>query len=57
MERKNEVDFMPTAVRKRDYCTVDVAGVFYWRPDALDIKKEYNRNYKIWDRNVSAGIK
>ena len=57
MERKNEVHFMPTAVRKRDYGTVDAANVFHWRPDALDTEEVYNRDYKIWDRNVSAGIK
>ena len=57
MERKNEVDFMSTTVHKRDYGTVDAADVFHWRPDALDMEEEYNRDYKIWDRNVSAGIK
>ena len=48
---------MPTAVRKRDYGTLDAVGVFHWRPDALDTEEEYNRDYKIWDINVSAGIK
>ena len=48
---------MPTVVRKRDYGIVDVAGVFHWRPNALDTEEEYNRDYKIWDRNVSEGIK
>ena len=57
MEKKNKVDFMPTAVRKRDYGTVDAAGVFHWRPDALDTEEEYNSDYKILDINVSAGIK
>ena len=47
MERKNKVDFMPTAVRKRNSGTVDVAGVFHWRPDTLDTEEEYNRDYKI----------
>ena len=57
MERKNKADFMQTAVHKRDYGTVDAASVFHWRPDTLDMEEEYNRSYKIWDRNVSAGIK
>ena len=57
MEGKNEADFMPTAVRKRNYGTVDVAGVFHWRPDALDTEEEYNKDYKIWDRNLTTGIK
>ena len=48
---------MPTAVRKRDYSTIDAAGVFHWRLDALDTEEEYNRDYKIWDSNVSAEIK
>ena len=57
MEKKHRADFMPTAVRNRGYGTVDAAGVFHWRLDALDTEEEYNRDYKIWDRNVSAGIK
>ena len=31
--------------------------VFHWQPDALDTEKEYNRDTKIWDRNILAGIK
>ena len=57
MKRNNEVDFIPTAVRKRDYGTVNTAGVLYWRSDALGTEEEYKRNYKILDRNVLAGIK
>ena len=57
MERKSEADFMSTAVRKRDFGTVDAAGVFHWRSDVLDTEEEYNRDYKIWNINVSTGIK
>ena len=57
MERKDEDDFMPTIVRKRDYGTVNAASVFEWHANALDTEDEYNRDYKIWDRNVTAGIK
>ena len=31
MERKIEVDFMPTVVREIDYGTTDAACVFHWR--------------------------
>ena len=57
MERKDKDDFMPIVVRKRDYGTVNNAGIFEWHADALDTEDEYNRDYKIWDRNVTAGIK
>ena len=48
---------MPTVVRRRDYGTVNTAGVFKWHADALDTEDEYNRGYKIWERNKTAGIK
>ena len=48
---------MPTIVRQRDYGTVNANGVFDWHPDALDTEDEYNRDYKIWERNVTSGIK
>ena len=57
MERKIEANLIPIAPRKRDYGAVDAAGVFQWRPDALDTKENYNRDYKTWDRNPTAGIK
>ena len=57
MERKYKDDFMPTVVCRRDYGTVNAAGVFEWHADTLDTENEYNRDYKIWDRNVTAGIK
>ena len=57
MERKDKDDFMPIAVRRRDYGTVDAAGLFHWRLDALDTEDKYNRDYKTWDRNVTVGIK
>ena len=57
MERKDEDDFIPTVVRKRDYGTVNNVGVFEWHAAALDTQDEYNRDYKIWDRNVTARIK
>ena len=53
MERKVKVDFMPTAVCKSDNGTVNAASVFHWRPDAFNTKERYNRDYKIWDTDVS----
>ena len=50
MERKLEAQFMPTAPRRRDYRTVDAAGVFNWRPDAFDREEDYKRDCKIWDK-------
>ena len=41
MERKLEADFMPIAPRKRNYGTVDAAGIFHWLPDALDTEEDY----------------
>ena len=57
MERKIEADFISIAPRKRDYGAVDAADVFQWRPDALDTEENYNRDYKTWDINITAGIK
>ena len=57
MTRKTEADFMTTKSRKRDYGTVDALGVFHWRAPALDTEEDYNRDLKIWDRNLTAGIK
>ena len=48
---------MPTAVGKRNYGTVDTVGVFHWQSDTLDTEEKYNKGYKIWDKNISAGIK
>ena len=48
---------MPTAPHKRNYSTVDAHGVFVWRANALDTEEDYNRDYKIWDRSLTAGIK
>ena len=47
MERKREADFIPTAPRKRDYGTVDAAGDFDWRLDALDTEEDYLQDCKI----------
>ena len=57
MTRKTEADFMTTKPRKQDYGTVDALGVFTWRAFALDTEEDYNRDLKIWDRNLTAGIK
>ena len=57
MERKIEAVFMPTAPRKQDYGTVDDNGIFHWRPNTLDIEEDYNRDYKTWDKNLTAGMK
>ena len=57
MERIVEDDFMPATVNRRDYGSVNTASVFVWNADALDTEDEYNPDYKIWDRNVTTGIK
>ena len=57
MERKLKADFIPIGPRKRDYRTIDVAGDFHWRADALDTEEDYLRDCKIWDRNLTAGSK
>ena len=57
MTRKNEDKFMPIEPRKQNYGTVDALGVFHWRANALDTEEDYNRDYKIWDRSLTAGIK
>ena len=57
MTRKNEDEFMPTAPRKRNYVTVDAHGVFVWRANALDTEEDYERDYKILERSLAAGIK
>ena len=55
MLRKLEAEFMPIASHRRDYGTIDAAGVFHWRPDALDTEEDYKQDSKIWDRNFQAG--
>ena len=57
MERKDEDDSMPTTARWNDYGTVNAAGVFNWHADAVDTENEYNRDYKIWERNLTVEIK
>ena len=57
MEKKIQADFIPIAPCKRDYGTIDAAGVFQWRPDTFDTEEDYNRDYKIWDRNLTTGTK
>ena len=57
MERKDIGDLVSTTVHRGDYGIVDAASMFHWRTDALDTKYEYDRDYKIWGRNVTAGIK
>ena len=32
-------------------------SIAVWNADAIDRENEYNRDYKIWERNVTAGIK
>ena len=57
MTRKNENEFRPIAPRKRNYVMVDAHGVFVWRANALDTEEDYNRDYKLWERSLAAGIK
>ena len=57
MDWKVYHDFIRTAPCKQDYGTVDSAGVFQWQPDALDMEEDYNRDYKTWDRHLTAEIK
>ena len=57
MERKEQDNFIQTAVPRRDCGTINTAGVFEWHVDVLDTEDEYNRDYKLWDRNLTAGIK
>ena len=57
MTRKNEDKSRPIEPRKRNHGTVDAHGVFQWRANALDTEEDYNRDYKIWDRSLTAGIK
>ena len=46
-EKKLEAEFIPIAPRKRDYRTVNVVGVFYWRMDALDTDEYYKQDCKF----------
>ena len=57
MTREDQAEFMPIAPRRQDYGTVDALGVFHWRANALDTEEEYDRDCKIWDRSLSAGLK
>ena len=57
MTQKTEANFMTTKPRKQDYGTVDALSVFHWRAPTLDTEEDYNRDLKIWDKNLTAGIK
>ena len=57
MERKDEDNFMPAQVNQRYYGTVNANGVFAWNVNTLDTEDEYNRDSKIWERNLTTGIK
>ena len=56
MEMKDQDDFMPAIFNRRNYGTV-IGGVFTWNADVLDTEDKYNRDLKIWERNVAAEIK
>ena len=57
MTQKTQADLMTTEPRKQDYGTVDALDAFHWRAPALDTEEDYNRDVKIWDKNLTAGIK
>ena len=48
---------MTTKPRRRDYSTVDALDAFHWQAPVLDTEEDYNRNVRIWDRNLTAEIK
>ena len=48
---------MMTKPCRQDYGTVNALDAFYWQVSALDTEEDYNRDVKIWDRNLKAGIK
>ena len=48
---------MTTIPRKQDYGMVDALDLFHWCASTLDTEEDYNRDLKIWDRNLTAGIK
>ena len=39
MEKKDKDNFMPTTVNRRNYGTVNAAGMFFWNADALDTEE------------------
>ena len=57
MTWKTEANFMTTKPRKKDYGTFDALSLFTWRAFALDMEEDYNRDLKILERNLTAGIK
>ena len=57
MTCKTKAEFMTTKPRKRDYGKINALDAFHWRVPALDSEEDYNRDLKIWDRNITAGIK
>ena len=46
---------MPADVGRDAYDAI-VTGIFVQNGYAIDEKSQYNRNMKIWDRNVTSGI-
>ena len=57
MTRKTQAEFVTTKPRKQDYSAVDALDVFQWQAPAFDLEEDYIRDCKIWDRNLTAGIK
>ena len=56
-DHKLYANFIPTAPCKQDCGTVNAAGVFQWQPNTLDTEEDHNRDYKTWDKYLTAGIK